>query len=114
MGCHPLNIFVRNEGIRMVNEQLQQEMTERKCAERALQETQEYAESIVETVREPLIVLDTDLRVISVNHSFCQTFNVTPEDAEGKLIYDLGNRQWNISKLRVLLEDFAPPKSGSL
>jgi PAS domain S-box-containing protein len=94
--------------LRMANEQLQQKMTERKRAKRAVQEAREYAESIVETVREPLLVLDTDLRVISVNRSFCQTFNVTPEDAEGKLIYDLGNRQWNISKLRVLLEEIIP------
>jgi signal transduction histidine kinase len=53
-------------------------------------------------------VLDADLRVISVNHSFYQTFKVTPEDTAGKLIYDLGNRQWNISKLRVLLERIIP------
>jgi PAS domain S-box-containing protein len=92
----------------MVNERLEQEMTERKRAERAVQEALEYAESIVETVREPLVVLDTDLRVISVNHSFCQTFNVIPEDSEGKLIYDIGDRQWNISKLRILLEEIIP------
>jgi PAS domain S-box-containing protein len=104
----PLNIFVKNERIIMANERPQQEMTERKRAERAVQEAREYAESIVETVREPLVVLDNDLRVISVNRSFYQTFNVTPEDAEGKLIYDLGNRQWNISMLRVLLEEIIP------
>ena len=55
-----------------------------------------------------LVVLDTDLRVMSVNHSFYQTFKVKPEDTKGKLIYDLGNRQWNISKLRVLLEEIIP------
>jgi PAS domain S-box-containing protein len=92
----------------MADGQFQQKMVARKRAERAVQEAREYAESIVETVREPLVVLDTDLRVISVNHSFCGTFNVTAEDAEGKLIYDLGNRQWNISKLRVLLEEIIP------
>jgi PAS domain S-box-containing protein len=59
-------------------------------------------------MREPLVVLDTNLRVISVNHSFYQTFKVTPEDTEGKLIYDLGNRQWNIPKLRVFLEEIIP------
>jgi len=104
----PLNILVKKEGIKMVNIQLEQEIAERKRAEQAAQEALEYAESIIETVREPLVVLDTDLRVISVNRSFCRTFNVTPEDAEGKLIYDLGNRQWNISKLRVLLEEIIP------
>jgi PAS domain S-box-containing protein len=98
----------RTTEFRTANEQLQEKMIARKRAERAVQEAPEYAESIVETVREPLVVLDTDLRVISVNHSFCRTFNVAPEDAEGKLIYDLGNRQWNISKLRVLLEEIIP------
>ena len=95
-------------GLRMANEQLQQEMSERQLAEWAVQEAREYAESIVETIREPLVVLDTNLRIISVNHSFCQTFKVTPEDAGGKLIYDLGNRQWNIPKLQVLLEEVIP------
>jgi PAS domain-containing protein len=83
----------RTTELRMANEQLQKEMTARKRAEQAVQEAREYAESIIETVREPLVVLDTNLRVISVNHSFHQTFKVTPEDTEGKLIYDLGNRQ---------------------
>ena len=98
----------RTTELKMANEQLQQEITARKRAERAVQEAREYAESIIETVREPLVVLGTDLRIISVNHSFYQTFKVTPEDTAGKLIYDLGNRQWNISKLRVLLEEIVP------
>ena len=94
--------------VRAANEQLQDRMIARKRAERAVREAREYAESIVETVREPLVVLDTGLKVISVNHSFYQTFKVKPEDTEGQLIYDLGNRQWNISKLRVLLEEIIP------
>ena len=98
----------RTTELKMANEQLQKEITARKRAEQAVQEAREYSESIVETVREPLVVLDTDLKVISVNHSFYQTFKVTPEDTEGKLIYDLGNRQWNISKLRVFLEEIIP------
>jgi PAS domain S-box-containing protein len=98
----------RTAELRMANEQLQHEMTERKRAEQAVQDAREYAESIVETVREPLMVLDPDLRVISANRSFYKAFNVTPQDTEGKLIYDLGNRQWNISKLRVLLEEIIP------
>jgi PAS domain-containing protein len=55
--------------LRMVNKQLQQEIAERKRAKRAVQEAREYAESIVETVREPLVVLDTDLKVI--RHFLC-------------------------------------------
>jgi PAS domain S-box-containing protein len=95
-------------GLRMANKQLQREMSEGQRAEWTVQEAREYAESIVETVREPLVVLDANLRVISVNHSFCQAFKVTPEDAGGKLIYDLGNRQWKIPKLQVLLEEVIP------
>ncbi len=75
---------------------------------RAEQETREYAESIVDTVREGLLVLDGDLRVISANRSFYETFKVKPGETEGQLVYDLGNRQWNIPKLRELLEEILP------
>jgi PAS domain S-box-containing protein len=75
---------------------------------RAEQETREYAESIVETVREPLVVLDADLRVISANRSFYETFKTKPGETAGQLLYDLGNRQWNIPKLRKLLEEILP------
>jgi K+-sensing histidine kinase KdpD len=75
---------------------------------RAEQETREYAESIVDTVREGLLVLDADLRVISANRSFYQIFKVKPGETEGQLLYDLGNRQWDILKLRILLEEILP------
>ncbi len=78
---------------------------EHRQMERALQESGEYADSIVATVREPLVVLDADLRVILANRSFYSTFQVTPEDTEGKLVYNLGDRQWDIPRLRELLED---------
>ncbi len=65
----------------------------------------EYAQSIINTVREPLIALDGDLRVISASRSFYRTFKVTRRATEKKFIYDLGNGQWDIPKLRVLLED---------
>jgi PAS domain S-box-containing protein len=68
----------------------------------------EYAESIINTVREPLIALDQDLRVVSVSRSFYEFFKVTPEETIGNLIYDLGNRQWDIPKLRTLLEEILP------
>ncbi len=99
----PLEELIRERTteLRMAKEQLQTKMTASKRTDRAVQEVREYAESIVETVREPLVVLDTDLKVISVNHSFYRTFKVTPEDTEGKLIYDLGNRQWDISSQRL-------------
>ncbi|MCG6917990.1 MAG: PAS domain S-box protein [Deltaproteobacteria bacterium] len=75
---------------------------------RAEQESRAYAESIVETVREGLVVLDVNLRVISANRSFYETFQVKPGETEGQLLYDLGNRQWDIPKLRELLEEILP------
>ena len=65
-------------------------------------------EDIIETVREPLLVLDSDLRVLKVNRSFYESFKVTPEETIGNLIYDLGNRQWDIPRLRTLLEEILP------
>jgi len=69
----------------------------------AVQKARKYAESIVETVSEPLIVLDDNLRVSSANRSFYQAFKATAEETVGQLIYELGNHQWDISKLRELL-----------
>ena len=63
------------------------------------------------SIREPIVVLDSDLKIVKANHSFYQTFNVKPDETEGILIYDLGNRQWNIPKLRELLEDILPENS---
>ncbi len=74
-------------------------------------EALEYAESIINTVREPLIALDQDLRVVNVSRSFYEFFKVKPEDTVGQLIYDLGNKQWNIPKLRELLETILPQKT---
>lgn len=74
----------------------------------ALQKARLYAESIVDTVREPLLVLDGDMRVRSANQSFYSTFAVSPEGTVGQLLYDLGNRQWDIPKLRTLLATVLP------
>ena len=70
----------------------------------------EIAESIINTVREPLIVLDQDLRAVSANSSFYRVFQVKPEETVGQFIYDLGNGQWEIPKLRDLLETILPEK----
>jgi two-component system CheB/CheR fusion protein len=71
----------------------------------------DFAEAIVETVREPLLILDQNLQVIKANKTFYETFQAVPEETEGRLIYDLGNRQWNIPKLRELLENVLPAHS---
>jgi diguanylate cyclase (GGDEF)-like protein/PAS domain S-box-containing protein len=80
--------------------------------EKTVTRSLEYAESIIDTVREPLITLDQDLRVISVNRSFYDVFKVKPEETVGQLIYDLGNKQWDIPKLRELLETILPQKAS--
>ena len=67
-----------------------------------------FAEAIVNTVREPLVVLDQDLRVVAASRSFYRTFKVNPKDIEGRLLYELDDGVWNISKLRVLLEKILP------
>ena len=76
-----------------------------------VQEALEYSESIVETVRKPLVVLSPELKILTANHSFYETFQVSPEETLGNFIYDLGNRQWDIPKLRVLFEDILPNES---
>ena len=85
-----------------------EDVTERITVERLAKEAQAYADSIIETVRDPLIILDADLRVISASHSFYSVFKVKPEETVGQLLYDLGNKQWDIPKLRELLEEILP------
>src|ERR1039458_2698825 len=75
-------------------------------------QSQEYAESVINTVREPLIAMDQNLRVVSVSRSFYEVFKVKPEETLGQLIYDLGNKQWNIPRLRELLETVLPQKTS--
>ncbi|MBW6521776.1 MAG: sigma 54-interacting transcriptional regulator [Desulfoarculaceae bacterium] len=65
----------------------------------------EVFDNIMGAVREPLVVLDSDLQVVKANRAFYQTFALKPDETEGILIYDLGNRQWNIPELRRLLEE---------
>src|SRR4051812_8237926 len=79
--------------------------------ESLVEDIQTYAQNIVDTVREPLLTLDATLRVRSANRAFYQTFHVTPGETEGRLIYELGNGQWDIPDLRRLLEDIVPTSS---
>jgi len=89
-------------------EKARKELAATKISEDA---AREYAESIINTVREPLIVLDQDLRIVTASRSFYEFFKVKPEDTMGQLIYDLGNKQWDIPKLRELLETILPQKA---
>jgi PAS domain S-box-containing protein len=88
-----------------------EDITERKKAELVVFEAREYAQNIMATMRESLLVLDDNLRVISANDSFYKTFEVTSKETEGNCIFDLGNSQWDIPKLHELLEKIIPEKS---
>jgi PAS domain S-box-containing protein len=87
------------------------DVSERQRVVQAIADAQAFAEAIVQTVREPLLVLDADLRVRIANRSFYQTFRVTPEETEGQLLFNLGTHQWNIPELRKLLEEVLPRDS---
>jgi PAS domain-containing protein len=67
-----------------------------------------YIKTIVDVAREPILILDKDLRVLAANEPFYRTFQVEPKDTEHKIVYDLGNGQWNIPSLKKLLEDILP------
>src|SRR6478736_2882016 len=76
-----------------------------------VEDIQNYALNIVDTVREPLLILDATLRVRSANRAFYQTFQVSADETVDRLIYELGNGQWDIPDLRRLLEDIVPKSS---
>jgi PAS domain S-box-containing protein len=72
---------------------------------RAAEEARDYAEGMIETVREPLLVLDRDLRVQRATEAFYNSFQVSRGETAGRLLYDLGNGQWNVPRLRELIGD---------
>ncbi len=76
-----------------------------------VRQARDYADAIVQTVREPLMVLTGDLRVVTANRQFYQSFQVNPGDTEGRSIFELGNGQWDIPQLRSLLYDLLPQNS---
>jgi PAS domain-containing protein len=67
-----------------------------------------YIKTVVDIVREPILILDKDFRVMAANEAFYRTFQVDPKDTEKKLVYNLGNGQWDIPALRKLLEEILP------
>jgi len=71
----------------------------------------DYAEAIIANIHEPLLVLDKHLRIKTANNAFYRTFRVNEKETEEVLIYDLGNKQWDIPELRTLLEKILPEKS---
>jgi PAS domain S-box-containing protein len=84
------------------------DITEIKRTQEELRGAKEYAEAIVETVNSGLVVLGNDLHIESANKAFFDLLDITPEHAEGRLIYDVGEGQWDRPQLRELLEDVLP------
>jgi two-component system CheB/CheR fusion protein len=93
-----------NEELLTINQELQMRNEQ-------LAEVQEYSEAVFTTIRESLLILDKNLRIKNANTSFYKTFRVTEEETEGKLLYDVGNRQWDIPRLKELLEEIIPRNS---
>jgi PAS domain-containing protein len=79
--------------------------------ERASKEGWTYLKSVVDIMREPVLLLDENLRVLAANEPFYQTFQAERSDTEGKSIYELGNGQWDILALRKLMDDVLPKKT---
>ena len=77
----------------------------------AFEDGRALAQAIVDTVREPLLVLDKDLRVIAASRSFYETFQADRQETQGRLLYTLGDGQWDIPALRTLLEKIVPEES---
>ncbi len=76
--------------------------------ERFWEQSWTYIKTVVDVVREPILILDKDLRVMTANDSFYRTFQVEAKNTEHKIVYELGNNQWDIPALRKLLEDILP------
>jgi PAS domain S-box-containing protein len=92
-------------------DKVQPDINDRKRSEREAKVARDYAEAIIRTARDPLVILRADLHVNTANEAFYKTFKTTPDQTQGRLIYDLGDQQWNIPKLRMLLEDILPRNS---
>ena len=88
------------------------DITERKKSELAVLAAKEMSDKIIDTVRTSILVLDMDLRVVSANRSFYETFLVSPHETEGRLIYELCDNRWDIPELRQLLEEVLPQKKA--
>jgi len=104
---HQIELEMQNEELFRAKEQA----VIHAAIEKSADEVSIFAENIINTVREPLLALDQDLRVVKANRSFYNFFKVTAGETIGNLIYDLGNNQWDIPKLRELLETILPEKT---
>ncbi|MES2448879.1 MAG: ATP-binding protein [Bacteroidota bacterium] len=113
-------IGIQNDVTLRKKAQLELEMNqadmEKKVEERTrmLKDNQEYLKSIVETIRESLLVMDKNYNILSANNHFLNTFKVSINETKGKTLYDLGNGQWNIPELKVMMEEILPTNNPVL
>jgi two-component system CheB/CheR fusion protein len=97
-----------NEELTTTNDELRYRNHELKSASDEVARARDFAQAIVETMSEPLLVLEADLRITLANRAFYQTFQTSPDITIGTKLYALGNEQWNIPALRELLEKLVP------
>jgi hypothetical protein len=99
---------LRKTKIAVVSKRKKNNPIESDFFKRSWEESWTYIKTVVDVIREPMLILDKDLRVMVANEPFYSVFHVLPKDTENKIIYELGNGQWNIPSLRKLLEDILP------
>lgn len=91
-----------------IDTRINQEVISADFFEKLWERSWSYIKTVVDVVREPVLVLDKDFRVLVANEPFYRTFHVEPADTESKVVYELGDGQWNIPALKKLLEDILP------
>jgi len=101
-----------NRELQERNVQLGQANDALEASGRELQRALDYANAIVSTVRGPLLIMDGDLRVEKANRAYYVTFGVRPDGTEGRLLYELGDGQWDLPSLRTALEEVLPKDSS--
>lgn len=106
--AYAIELRAQNEELIRIHLELEDQRLKLRMQNEELQYAREYAENIVETVHNPLVVLGSDLKILTANHSFYDFFKVMPEETIDHFIYDLGNRQWDIPGLRDLFEKILP------
>ncbi|MEQ1584813.1 MAG: ATP-binding protein, partial [Cyclobacteriaceae bacterium] len=99
------------EEMESTNEELVTANEELQTRNDLLIESYDYSTAIISTLHEPMLIMDGGMRVKSANEAFYKKFDVNKEETEGILLYELGNKQWDIPSLRVLLEEIVPKNS---
>ena len=97
-----------NEELSTTNDELRNSNRRLNEANDALVISRDHLSAIFETLRDPLLILDSELRVLQANTAFYETFKVSQDETQNRPVYDLGNRQWDFATLRHLLEGILP------